>query len=137
MRIFLAALALLGLTSCSFSSPHKFAEPGKHWQTRSGQLQYKNVGRTVVGDVVIRYSKHGDFELTFSKGPGIPMLTIQQNEQFAHVTGPLARLGWTGRVDHAPQQLRGWLSLRDVLIHAQDRHVISHQTGAETFQFRF
>jgi hypothetical protein len=117
--------------------PHKFALPGKHWQTRSGQLQYKNAGATVVGDVVVRYSKRGDFELTFSKGPGVALLTIQQDEQFAHVSGPMAQLGWTGRVDHAPQQLRGWLSLRDVVIHAQDRHVISHEVGAEKFQFRF
>lgn len=137
MKIFIAAIALLGLTSCSFATPHKFAEPGKRWETRSGQLQYKNARATVVGDVVVRYSKHGDFELTFSKGPGVTLLTIQQDNEYAHVSGPMAKLGWSGRTEHAPQQLRGWLSLRDAVIRAQDRQSISRDVGAESFQFRF
>ena len=130
-------VALVCLTSCSFNLPHKFAEPGKHWQTRSGQLQYRNAGKTVIGDVVVRYSKHGDFELAFSKGPGVTMLSIEQDNEYARVSGPMARLGWSGRTEHAPEQLRGWLSLRDVLMRAQDRHVVTHQVGAESFRFQF
>jgi hypothetical protein len=49
----------------------------------------------------------------------------------------MAKLGWSGRTERAPQPLRGWLSLRDAVIHAQDRHVIVHNVGAESFRFRF
>jgi hypothetical protein len=130
-------IAWLGLASCSFAPPHHFAEPGKRWHTRSGQLQYRNAGANIVGDVVVRYSKHGDFELTFSKGPGATLLTLQQDNEYASLTGPIARLGWFGRTDHAPDQLRGWLSLRDAIIRGQDRQVIVHNAGAESFRFRF
>lgn len=136
-RLVCLTISLLGLTSCSFAPPHKFAEPGKRWQTRSGQLQYRNAAANVVGDVVVRYSKRGDFELVFSKGPGVEMLTIQQDNEYAHVSGPMARLGWSGRTERAPSQLRGCLGLRDAVMHGQDRHVIEHQAGAESFRFRF
>lgn len=129
--------ALLGLTSCSFAPPHHFTEPGKRWETRSGQLQYRNATANMTGDVVVRYSKHGDFELRFSKGPGLNLLSIQQDNEYARVAGPMARLGWSGRTERAPQALRGWLSLRNAVLHAQDRHVIEHRVGPESFRFRF
>ena len=43
---------------------------GREWQARSGQLLYRNARTTLIGDVLVRFSKSGDFELTFSKGPG-------------------------------------------------------------------
>ena len=92
---------------------------------------------TIVGDVVVRLSKRGDLELTFSKGPGVNLLTIQQDEHFAQVKGPLARLGWSGPVERAPRQLRGWLSLRQKLIDSKDQSSITHTFESETFRFRF
>lgn len=129
-------IAALLLTNCATTSTHQFAQPVADWQTRSGQLLYRTPNRTVIGDAVVRFSKTGDFELTFSKGP-VTLLTIRQDGQFAEVKGAFAGRGWAGSVDHAPQQLRGWLGLRDAIIRSPAQHQIRHVSGSETFIFRF
>ena len=145
------SLALLGMTislaGCATTSTHQFAEPARDWQTRGGQLLYRNQKTTVIGDVIVRFSKAGDFELTFSKGPGVTLLVVRQDAGFAEVNGPLAGRGWSGPIELAPQQLRGWLELRDKIVRAlataspsgggQDRHQVRHVSGSETFVFRF
>jgi hypothetical protein len=134
------------LASCATMSRHQFAQPSRDWQIRSGQLLYRNARTTLIGEVFVRFSKSGDFELTFSKGPGVTVLTLRQDANFAEVKGALARTGWSGPVDRAPPQLRGWLELREKLIHAKEPALsdsrmggqsIRHTTGAETFLFRF
>jgi len=135
-RPYLLAL-LVALTSCATTSTHQFAELKADCQTRTGQLLYRNQQATVIGDVVVRFSKSGDFELTFSKGPGVNLLFLRQDAGFVEVKGPLTGRGWSGSVDRAPQQLRGWLGLRDKIVHAQDRHLVRHVSGSETFIFRF
>lgn len=131
------ALAIVGLTGCATISHHQFSEPAKDWQTRSGQLMYRNVKTTLIGDVVVRLSGSGDFELTLSKGPGVNLLVIRQDASFAEIKGPLARQGWSGSVDHAPPQLRGWVGLREKLIHAKDGQPVRYTAGGETFLLRF
>jgi hypothetical protein len=133
----LIALFLVDLTGCATTSTHQFAELKADWQTRTGQLLYRNPKTTVIGDVVIRFSKAGNFELTFSKGPGVNLLTLRQDTNFAEVKGPIAGRGWSGSIDRAPEQLRGWLELRDKIVHARDRHQVRHVSGSETFLFRF
>ena len=135
LRMVGLALAVL-LAGCSTASRYQFAQASNDWQTRSGQLLYRNAKTTVIGEVLVRFSKKGDFELTFSKGPGVTLLTIHQSESFAEARGGLARMGWSGPVDRAPAPLRGWLGLREKLIHTQDRRV-RHVSGAETFLLRF
>src|ERR1700737_1683198 len=124
------SLAPLGMTimimSCATTSRHQFAEPARDWQTRGGQLLCRNQKTTVIGDVVVRFSKAGDLELTFSKGPGVNLLLLRQDAGFAEVKGPLTGRGWSGPTGSAPQQLRGWLELRDKIIQAQDRHLVRH-----------
>src|SRR5205809_416474 len=93
--------------------------------------------QALIGDVIVRYSKTGDFELTVSKGPAVTLLSLRQDATFAEVKGPFSRGGWSGRVEQAPQQLRGWLGLRDKLIHSQDRRMVRFVAGNETFLFRF
>jgi hypothetical protein len=131
------ALLIVDLTGCATTSTHQFAELKADWQTRTGQLLYRNPKATMIGDVVVRFSKAGDFELTFSKGPGVNLLFLRQDAGFAEVKGPLTGRGWSGSVDRAPQQLRGWLGLRDKIVHAQDRHLVQQVSGSETFVFRF
>jgi hypothetical protein len=131
------ALSIVDLTSCTTVSRYQFAEPAGNWDVRSGQLLYRTAGTTLIGDVIIRFSKTGDFGLTFSKGPGVSLLSLRQNASFAEIKGPLARSGWSGPIDHAPQQLRGWLGLRDKLIRSQDRQSVQYIAGNETFLFRF
>ena len=100
---------LVALTSCATTAPHEFAEARADWQTRSGQLLYRNPKATVIGDVFVRFSPNGDFELTFSKGPGVNLLFLRQDSTSAEIKGPLAGRDWSGPIDGAPQQLRGWL----------------------------
>ena len=137
LHVLLFLLTIGALTSCSFLSRHKFAAPSKEWRTRTGQLQYRTSGVTVTGDVVVRFSNENDFELTFSKGPGVNLFMIQQDATFAQLKSSLSRQSWSGRTDQAPQQLRGWLSLREKLLSEPHRRVVRHDTGTEKFVFRF
>jgi hypothetical protein len=134
-----AAILLFALTSCATTSTHNFAAPTANWQMHTGQLLYRNATATVIGDVVVRFSNAGDFELAFSKGPGIPLLVIEQDQTHARAKGPLARglLGWSGPIERAPTHLRGWLGLRDAILRAKDRHLVRHSLGPETFVLRF
>lgn len=124
------------LVSCAMVR-HQFTEPSQDWQTRSGQLLYRNARTTIMGEVVVRFSSAGNFELTFSKGPGVTLLLVRQDPNFVRISGPLARGSWSGAPAQAPMHLRGWLGLRDKLVHAQDRQSLRHSSGAETFLFRF
>ena len=135
------SIALLGMTillaSCATTTTHRFAEPARDWQTRTGQLLYRNPKTTVIGDIVVRFSQNGDFELTFSKGPGVNLLFLRQDASFTEVSGPLAGRGWSGPIDHAPPQMRAWLELRNKIVRTKDRHQVRHVSGSETFVFRF
>lgn len=118
-------------------STHEFTQPNANWQTRTGQLLYRNANTTVIGDVIVRYSKSGDFELTFSKGPGVNLFVLRQDSTFAEMKGAMSGRGWSGPADQAPTQLRGWLGLRDAIARAKDRRKVTHTSGSETFVFRF
>jgi hypothetical protein len=91
----------------------------------------------LIGEVLVRFSKGGDFELTFSKGPGMTLLQVRQDANFASLKGPLARSGWSGPTAQAPARLRGWLQLRDKLMASRGKTSVSHSEGGETFTFRF
>ena len=136
MKFLLLAQLIIGLASCATTSTHQFAAPSNDWQTRNGQLLYRSPQRTVIGDAFLRFSNAGDFELTFSKGP-VTLFILRQDQKFAEVEGPLAGRGWSGAVDHAPQQLRGWLELRDEIVRGRDRRQVRHVAGNETFVLRF
>jgi hypothetical protein len=135
-RRLVIAMSFICLTSCATTSRHAFVDPTNAWQTRSGQLLYRAPKVTLIGDVLVRYSRNGDFELTFSKAPGVTLLTLRQDAKFAEIKGPIARTGWAGRVDRAPKQLRGWLELRDKITYAQDQHSVRYTSGGETFLLR-
>jgi hypothetical protein len=136
----LAALLMIDLTSCATGSRHQFAVPAGGWQTRTGQLLYRNATTTLIGEAIVRFSNSEEFELTFSKGPGLTLLVLRQDRTFAEVKGALAsrsRGSWSGPIDRAPTRLRGWLQLRDQIIQAQGRKTIRVASGGETFLFRF
>src|SRR6266481_4428886 len=133
----LLAIAVLCITSCATVSRHEFSEPTAGWQTKSGQVMYRSAKTTLIGDALVRFSRTGDFELTVSKGPGVTLLSLRQDAAFAEVKGGFARQGWSGPVEQAPPQLRGWLALRDQFIHAPDQKTVRYIRGHETFLFRF
>jgi hypothetical protein len=123
--------------SCATVSYHQFSEPTSDWQTKTGQLMYRSANATLIGDALVRFSRTGDFELTVSKGPGITLLSLRQDATFAEIKGAFARQGWSGPVQQAPPQLRGWLGLRDQFIHAPNQKPLRYVVGDETFLFRF
>jgi len=137
MRKFLAATAaaLFCLTSCE-TIRHHFAPLAVNWEAKIGQLQYRGPKTSLIGEVLVRFSKQGDFELTFTKGPGVALLTIHQDATFARVEGPLARGRWSGPSDRAPERLRGWLALRNLLMQAP-KSLVKYSAGSETFVFAF
>jgi hypothetical protein len=98
---------------------------------------YRTPKTTLIGEAVVRFSKTGDFELTVSKGPGFPLLSLRQDAGFAELNATFTGQHWSGSVAQAPPQLRGWLGLRDQFLRAPDRKTLRYTTGDETFLFRF
>ena len=131
------AIGLLELAGCATVSRHAFSEPSTGWHTKTGQLMYQSTDKTLIGDVVVRFSTTGDFELTLSKGPGITLLSLRQDSAFAEVKGALARQGWSGPIAQAPPQLRGWLALRDQFVRAPNQKSLRYVAGNDKFLFRF
>src|SRR4029077_10760083 len=123
----LLAIALFSVISCTTISHHEFSEPAVGWQIKSGQLMYRAPDTTLIGEVLVRFSKTGDFELTVSKGPGITLLSLRQDATFAEVKGGLAGHGWSGPVAQAPSQLRGWLGLRDQFLHTSNQKTVKSE----------
>jgi hypothetical protein len=134
--IMILTVVALGLTSCQ-TIRHHFLDPSRDWQARNGQLLYRGRKTTLIGEVLVRFSKAGDFELTFTKGPGIALLEVRQDANFVSVKGPLARGGWSGPSTQAPARLRGWLQLREVLMASGEKASVRHSVSNETFIFRF
>ena len=137
LKFLALAFSVFCLTSCQTISRHQFAQPARDWQTRNGQLLYRGAGTALIGEVFVRFSKAGEFELIFSKGPGVTLLALRQDDVFAEVKGALVRSGWSGPVEQAPKQLRGWLEIRDKLVRAQNQKTVRHVAGTETFLFHF
>jgi hypothetical protein len=131
------AITVLCVTSCATISRHEFSEPAAGWQTKSGQVMYRSAKTTLIGDALVRFSKTGDFELTVSKGPGVTLLSLRQDAAFAEVKGGFSRQGWSGAVEEAPPQLRGWLALSDQFLRAPNQKTLRYVAGNETFLFRF
>lgn len=130
------ALAFSCLASCQVLR-HQFASPEPDWHSRAGQLQYRGTKTSLIGEVLVRYSSTGDFELTFSKGPGVILLTVRQDDKFVRVSGPLARGSWSGSPDETPARLRGWVSLRAVLLRSKSTAMVHQTVGGESFTFAF
>ena len=132
-----ALLSVLAFTLSSCGTIHNVVGPSPDWQARSGQLLYHSKRTTLIGEVLVRFSKAGDFELTFTKGPGVTLLEIRQDANFFNIRGPLAGVKWSGSTANAPAHFRGWLQLRDKLIALGDKPSLTHSYRGETFTFRF
>ena len=132
----LCALAIAGCeTTSETTSTHQFAAPRSTWRTKAGQLAYKGPTMAVIGEVLVRFSKKGQFELTLTKGPGVNLLIVRQDAQFASAEGPLAGASWAGPTSSAPERLRGWFSLRKKILAGGNS--IQTASGSESFNLRF
>jgi hypothetical protein len=130
-------IAAVCLTSCASVSHHQFSEPAPGWQTKTGQLMYRTAKATLIGEAIVRFSKTGDFELTVSKGPGITLLSLRQDAAFGEFNASFTNQHWSGPTAQAPQQLRGWLGLRDQFLRAPNQKTLRYVSDSERFQFRF
>ncbi len=131
--IVLLALALL-LNGCAI---HQFVEPTRQWTTRSGQLSYHGKKRALIGELLVRFSNRGDFELTFTKGPGLALLSMHTDPQFARVQGPLVGLPWSGPITQPAPRDAGWLALRREILRSPQNPTIRVSENGETFVLRF
>jgi hypothetical protein len=140
LRSFLSLLALAaaGLLFDGCQTPATFPTPGPDWQTLTGQMQHiAPNGKSVIGEVVIRRSKQGDFQLAFASGPGFPLMRIWVSGSKARAEGAMAHGSWQGDPAKAPQHLRGWFQLPKVFAvkgHNRDLRVTE---GGEGFVFHF
>jgi hypothetical protein len=132
-----SVLAAYCLTSCASVSHHQFSEPAAGWQTKTGQLMYRTAKATLIGEAIVRFSKAADFELTVSKGPGITLLSLRQDAAFAEINASFTGHHWSGPIAQAPQQMRGWLGLRDQFLRAPNQKTLRYVSDSETFLFRF
>ncbi|CAN5225126.1 hypothetical protein BH20VER2_BH20VER2_05920 [soil metagenome] len=134
----LAAVLLVFCTGCASTPSHTFTEPAASaWQTKTGQLAYTDQQTSIIGEVVVRSTRDGDFEMTFTKAGGITLLSLRQDAQFGRIEGVLARGGWSGPIAQAPPRARGWLQLRDKIVHARRMATVRHDAGEQTFTLRF
>jgi hypothetical protein len=131
--VWILAVALI-LSSCAV---HQFAPPSRTWTARNGQLSYHGKKTSLIGEVFVRYSDHGDFELTFSKGPGVALLVMRTDPTFAHVQGPLVRIPWSGPLQQPPARANGWLVLRQEILRDPQKRIVRASHGSETFVLRF
>lgn len=133
-RIALLLAFAITLSSCAI---HQFAQPSRAWTTRSGQLSYHGKKRALIGEVLVRFSNRGDFELTFTKGPGLTLLSMHTDPQFARVDGPLVGLPWSGPIAQPPARAAGWLALRREILRNPQNPNIRVSENAETFVLHF
>ena len=98
---------------------------------------YRTGKATLIGEAIVRFSKTGDFELTVSKGPGITLLSLRQDAAFGEFNASFTNQHWSGPTAQAPQQLRGWLGLRDQFLRAPNQKTLRYVSDSERFQFRF
>lgn len=92
---------------------------------------------SLIGEVLVRYTKGGDFELTFTKGPGVALLTLRADAAFGQAEGPLARGGWSGPLTNVPARLRGWFALREKVLASSGSSSVTHTEAGESFHLRF
>jgi hypothetical protein len=104
---------------------------------KAGQLAYTDKRTSLIGEVLVRYSQEGDFELTFTKAGGITLLSLRQDATHGKAEGPLARRGWTGPLADPPARLRGWFELRDKIVNGRSGAMVRHDSGEQTFTLRF
>lgn len=140
-----AAVVGVGCQSTRPSPPPATFTPSGG-KTYAGQLQYVGPQRSFVGDFIARVSG-ADFQLSVSKGPGIPVFNVQESGG-----GTVARIEtpnrtWRGHPRFAPRQARSWLALDDVLAgrpvqdgrvtRAGNRVAVEFAATGERFLFQF
>lgn len=130
-------LVAICAAACQTTSSHQFTAPAPDWRTKTGQLSYSDSRLTLIGEVIVRYSKRGDFEMSFTKAGGLTLVHLRRDSSFGEISGPLARGRWSGEVSKAPARLRGWFALRDQIVTARKAGTVRHDSAEQSFTLRF
>jgi len=101
---------------------------GSNAKRHDGQMVYQTPRTSVAGDVILRTSPNGDYDLVLLKG-GVQVLQIQAHDGQLVATGMFAGNGWTGPVDRAPGPLKSWALLKQVIPYF-DSTQMSAQNGS-------
>jgi hypothetical protein len=134
----LKGVAVLGfILAAAGCATHQFAPPDRTWTARNGQLAFHSKKRTVIGEVLVRFSSRGDFELTLSKGPGLILFVMRTDSGFARVEGPLAGVPWSGPLAESPGRALPWLKLRDEILRVPQQKTVHVNEGSESVVLRF
>ena len=112
-------------------------QPATGWQTKTGQLAYTDQRMSLIGEVLVRYSKSGDFELTFTKGRRHHAAVLRQDANFARRKVRSRAVAGPARSREAPARLRGWFQLRDKIVNGRRMTSIRHDAGEQSFTLRF
>jgi hypothetical protein len=129
------AVAFLAIILMGCRSVNELSGLGPEAKTRIGQLRYVTGGRSIVGDIVLRNLRAGDYDLSFSKG-GVTVLELQARGTNMTATGLLAGSGWSGAADHAPSPLKPWVMLKEALVYFDANAPSAQKPGrwSATFQ---
>src|SRR5205814_8814877 len=116
---------------------HQCSTTSRTWTAHNRQLSYHSRKTSLIAEVFVHYSNRGDFELTFSKVPGVTLLFMRTDPTFARVQGPLARIPWSGPLQQPPARASGWLALRQEILRNPQNRIVRVNEGSETFVLRF
>jgi hypothetical protein len=95
-------IALLLLVGCATVTPAFHPT-----QSVQALVNWRHGADSLTADVAFQKGAGGALRLIVSKGMSLLVLTRTGDEWTA--TGPLARGGWHGKVEHAPAPLAGWI----------------------------
>jgi hypothetical protein len=122
LPIFFLALILSGCQTVN-----ELPGLGSNAKRHDGQMVYQTSRTSIVGDVILRTSPSGDYDLVFLKG-GVQVLQVQAHGDQLVASGLFARNGWTGPLDRAPGPLKSWALLKQVIPYF-DSTQLSAQSG--------
>ena len=136
MKNILFFLLLGCITGCQ-TTPQTFHTPDARWHTETGQLQYSNPKRSIIGETVVTALNHEEFQLDYMAGPGFPIIKLRRLGNRAHAESALAHVSWNGKTEHPPGKLKPWLALADVFWQLTDLPLTKTQVAIQSSQSGF
>jgi hypothetical protein len=109
LPIFFLALILSGCQTVN-----ELPGLGSNAKRHDGQMVYQTPRTSIAGDVILRTSPSGDYDLVLLKG-GVQVLQVQAHDDQLVASGLFARNGWTGPLDRAPGPLKSFALLKQVV----------------------
>ncbi|MDQ2868707.1 MAG: hypothetical protein M3R59_09910 [Verrucomicrobiota bacterium] len=136
LRPFLLLMIALSNSGCAV---HRFLLPTKQWTARSGQVSVRGRKISLIGEVLVRFTSRGDFELTLTKGSALQLLTLRSDDKFVRLQGPLVRVPWSGKISEsqAPARCQSWIALRAQMLQRPQETTYTVSAAGEKLVVRF